>query len=123
MNSRIITLSSSSYKTLLSCSFFRVFIIFNFFISFSTPLYLTFQPHLIYLLPLMASSQLTASSISTRSVASFEGLRPSSVHFHSARHVRIGNPARRSFKALIVKAATVVAPKVYFHSFVLILLL
>lgn len=59
----------------------------------------------------MASSQLTASSISTRSVASFEGLRPSSVQFHSARHVRIGNPARRSFKALIVKAATVVAPK------------
>jgi len=70
----------------------------------------------------MASSQLTASSISTRSVASFEGLRPSSVQFHSARHVRIGNPARRSFKALIVKATTVVAPKVYFHSFFVLIL-
>jgi chaperonin GroES len=60
----------------------------------------------------MASSQLTASSISTRNVvASFEGLRP--VQFHCPRHVTIGNPARRSFKGLVVKAATAVAPKVF----------
>jgi chaperonin GroES len=60
----------------------------------------------------MASSQLTASSISTRNVvASFEGLRP--VQFHCHRHVTIGNPARRSFKGLVVKAATAVAPKVF----------
>ncbi|XP_004488111.1 20 kDa chaperonin, chloroplastic-like [Cicer arietinum] len=59
----------------------------------------------------MATSQLTASLISTRNVSSFQGLRPSGVQFHFARNVRIANPARSSFKALIVKAATVVAPK------------
>ncbi|KAL5069581.1 hypothetical protein RYX36_020468, partial [Vicia faba] len=59
----------------------------------------------------MASSQLTASSISTRNVASFQGLRPSEVQFHGAQNVRIGNPARRSFKGVVVKAATVVASK------------
>ncbi|XP_058761323.1 20 kDa chaperonin, chloroplastic-like [Vicia villosa] len=59
----------------------------------------------------MASSQLTASSISTRNVASFQGLRPSGVQFHGASNVRIGNPARRSFKGVVVKAANVVAPK------------
>ncbi|KAL5069582.1 hypothetical protein RYX36_020469 [Vicia faba] len=59
----------------------------------------------------MASSHLTASSISTRNVASFQGLRPSEVQFHGARNVRIGNSARRSFKGVVVKAATVVAPK------------
>ncbi|KAJ1439954.1 GroES-like superfamily [Sesbania bispinosa] len=56
----------------------------------------------------MATSQLTASSISTRNLASFEGLRPSALHFPS---VRIGNPSRTSFRGLVVKAATVVAPK------------
>ncbi len=59
----------------------------------------------------MATTQLTASSISARNVASFEGLRPSAVQFPFVGHVRIGNLAQRSFKGLVVKAATVVAPK------------
>nr|AFK40252.1 unknown [Lotus japonicus] len=57
----------------------------------------------------MATTQLTASSISTRNVASFEGLRP--IQFPCAGLVRIANPTRRSFRGLLVKAATVVAPK------------
>ncbi|KAL2971031.1 hypothetical protein AAZX31_15G171600 [Glycine max] len=59
----------------------------------------------------MASAQLTAiaSSIST---ASFEGLRPSAVQFASTGRIRIGNLSQRSFRGLVVKAATVVAPKV-----------
>jgi len=58
----------------------------------------------------MASAQLTAiaSSIST---ASFEGLRPSAVQFASTGRIRIGNLSQRSFRGLVVKAATVVAPK------------
>nr|AFK39407.1 unknown [Lotus japonicus] len=59
----------------------------------------------------MATTQLTASSISTRNVASFEGLRP--IQFPCAGLVRIANPTRRSFRGLLVKAATVVAPKVF----------
>ncbi|KAL2327304.1 hypothetical protein Fmac_020731 [Flemingia macrophylla] len=60
--------------------------------------------------PSMATSQLTAiaSSIST---ASFEGLRPNALHFPSAGRVRIGNASQRPFRGLVVKAATVVAPK------------
>ncbi|KAL9314601.1 hypothetical protein ACSQ67_020053 [Phaseolus vulgaris] len=55
----------------------------------------------------MASAQLTAiaSSVST---TSFERLRPSA--FQMGR-VRIGNLPQRSFRGLVVKAATVVAPK------------
>ncbi|KAJ1418788.1 GroES-like superfamily [Sesbania bispinosa] len=56
----------------------------------------------------MATSQLTASSISTRNLPSFEGFRPSALQFPS---VRIGTLTRRSFPSLVVKAATVVAPK------------
>lgn len=59
----------------------------------------------------MATTQLTASSISARNVASFEGLRPSAVQFPFVGHVRIANLTQRSFKGLVVKAATVVAPK------------
>jgi len=57
----------------------------------------------------MASAQLTAiaSSVST---TSFERLRPST--FQMGR-VRIGNLPQRSFRGLVVKAATVVAPKVF----------
>ncbi|XP_020205512.1 20 kDa chaperonin, chloroplastic [Cajanus cajan] len=58
----------------------------------------------------MATAQLTAlaSSVST---PSFEALRPSLLHFPSARRVTIGNLSRKPFRPLVVKAATVVAPK------------
>lgn len=58
----------------------------------------------------MATAQLTASSIKVpaRSLTSFDGLRPSSVKFASVG----GAPSQRSFRRLVVKAATVVAPKV-----------
>lgn len=57
----------------------------------------------------MATAQLTASSIKVpaRSLTSFEGLRRSSVKFASVG----GAPSQRSFCRLVVKAATVVAPK------------
>lgn len=61
----------------------------------------------------MASAQLTASSISGRSLPSFEGIRLCSVKLGSAGHVRFGGINQRSFKGLVVKAATVVAPKVF----------
>ncbi|KAL6226827.1 hypothetical protein ACLB2K_000787 [Fragaria x ananassa] len=54
----------------------------------------------------MATAQLTASSISARSLASFEGLRPSNTKFASVSLVSC-----RSFRGLVVKAATTVAPK------------
>lgn len=62
----------------------------------------------------MATAQLTASSISVsvRSLASFEGLRPSTVKFASFGTLKAGGAPQRSFRGLVVKAATVVAPKV-----------
>jgi hypothetical protein len=63
----------------------------------------------------MATAQLTASSISTRSLASFQGLRPlEAVKFGaSVGHLRVGaGLSQRSFNGLVVKAATVVTPKV-----------
>lgn len=59
----------------------------------------------------MATAQLTASSFSTMNLPSFESLRPSMVHGSAIRHVRIGGLTQRSFRGLVVKAATVVAPK------------
>ncbi|OIV97343.1 hypothetical protein TanjilG_07095 [Lupinus angustifolius] len=59
----------------------------------------------------MATTQITASSISARNMALFEGLRPSAVQFPCVGHVKIGNLTQRSYKGMIVKAATVVAPK------------
>ncbi|KAK9275457.1 hypothetical protein L1049_022724 [Liquidambar formosana] len=59
----------------------------------------------------MATAQLTASSISTRSLPSFEGLRPSTVRIASVGVLRPGGVNMRSFRGLVVKAATVVAPK------------
>ncbi|KAJ6749236.1 10 KDA HEAT SHOCK PROTEIN [Salix purpurea] len=64
----------------------------------------------------MATAQLTAFSISVsaRKLSSFEGLRPSNVKFASSFKplVGVGLPlSRRSFQGLVVKAATVVAPK------------
>ncbi|CAK8563953.1 unnamed protein product [Lathyrus sativus] len=58
----------------------------------------------------MATTQLTASSISTRNFSSFEGLRTSSIQFRS-KNVRIGISTQRLFPSMVVKAATVVAPK------------
>lgn len=59
----------------------------------------------------MATTQLTASSMSTRNFSSFEGLRTSLIQFRS-KNARIGTPTQRLFPSLVVKAATVVAPKV-----------
>lgn len=59
----------------------------------------------------MASTQLTASSISGNGFASFEGLRSTcivkTVSFAPLKHNN-----SRSFSRLVVKAATTVAPKV-----------
>ncbi|KAK2645078.1 hypothetical protein Ddye_020273 [Dipteronia dyeriana] len=57
----------------------------------------------------MATSQLTASSVSVpaRGFSSFEGLRTSNVKFASVG----GGFSQRSFRGLVVKAATAVAPK------------
>lgn len=60
----------------------------------------------------MATSQLTASSISARSLPSFEGLRPSPIKFASTGHVSLVNLNQQSFRSLVVKAATLVASKV-----------
>lgn len=59
----------------------------------------------------MATTHLTASSISASSLRSFEGLRPSTVKISSVGALRPGSLAQRSFRGLVVKAATVVAPK------------
>ncbi|GLT70564.1 hypothetical protein SLA2020_426360 [Shorea laevis] len=62
----------------------------------------------------MATAQLTASSISTRNLATFQGLRPlEAVKFGaSVGHLRVGaGLSQRSFNSLVVKAATVVTPK------------
>lgn len=75
----------------------------------------------------MATAQLSASSVtvSARSVASFEGLRPQTVKFASVGTLKAGALNQRSFRSLVVKAATVVAPKVniallfYLNSFCL----
>ncbi|GAV76244.1 Cpn10 domain-containing protein [Cephalotus follicularis] len=62
----------------------------------------------------MAVSQLTTSSVavSARSIASFEGLRPSTVKFASFGCLKNGSISQRSNRAaFVVKAATTVAPK------------
>ncbi|KAF5458700.1 hypothetical protein F2P56_022714 [Juglans regia] len=62
----------------------------------------------------MATAQLTVSSISTRNLASFQGLRPTEAAKFgpSVGHLTVGRGlSQRSFKGLVVKAATVVAPK------------
>jgi len=60
----------------------------------------------------MAATQLTASSVSARSfLPSFEGLKPSNVRVSSFAPLRNGGLSHRSFRSLVVKAATVVTPK------------
>lgn len=59
----------------------------------------------------MASGQLTAPAFSARLVPSFDGLKPSTVKFAFVGPFKGGSLAQRSFRGLIVRAATVVAPK------------
>ncbi|XP_065849145.1 20 kDa chaperonin, chloroplastic [Euphorbia lathyris] len=61
----------------------------------------------------MAAAQLTASSVSVsaRNFSAFEGLRPSSVKFPSIGTMNAAGVSHRSFRGLVVKAATLVAPK------------
>ncbi|KAG6771974.1 hypothetical protein POTOM_023369 [Populus tomentosa] len=61
----------------------------------------------------MATAQLTASSISVsaRTLSSFEGLRASNVKFASFKPAGGFALSQRPFRCLVVKAATVVAPK------------
>ncbi|BAT76903.1 20 kDa chaperonin, chloroplastic-like [Vigna umbellata] len=56
----------------------------------------------------MATSQVTAS---LRNLSTFERIQPSTLRFPSVGHVRIGTLRQNSFPSLVVKAATVVAPK------------
>lgn len=68
----------------------------------------------------MATTQLTASSVSARNLLpSFEGLKSSNVRVSSFAPLRQGGLSRRSFRGLVVKAATVgtvVTPKVLYPS-------
>ncbi|CAK9159236.1 unnamed protein product [Ilex paraguariensis] len=60
----------------------------------------------------MATVQLNASAISAKTLPSFQGLRPSTVRVFSVAPLRkSGGLTQRSFRGLVVKAATVVAPK------------
>ncbi|KAF5743029.1 20 kDa chaperonin chloroplastic [Tripterygium wilfordii] len=61
----------------------------------------------------MATAQLTGSSISVsaRNLTSFEGLRPATAKFASFGALKAGALSQRSLRGLVVKAATVVAPK------------
>ena len=66
----------------------------------------------------MAAAQLTGSLISAKNLPSFNGLRPSAVKFSpSIAHMIVGGRANRSYTGLVVRAATVVAPKVSQHPF------
>ncbi|XP_022842522.1 20 kDa chaperonin, chloroplastic [Olea europaea var. sylvestris] len=59
----------------------------------------------------MAATQLTASTVSVKGFASFEGLRQNSVKISSFSPLKQNGLSLRSFRGLTVKAATVVAPK------------
>ncbi|XP_057545576.1 20 kDa chaperonin, chloroplastic-like [Amaranthus tricolor] len=58
----------------------------------------------------MAAAQITAATVSSRSVPTFEGLRSSSVKIAAFVPLRQGLN-QRVFRPVVVKAATVVAPK------------
>lgn len=58
----------------------------------------------------MATSQVTAS---LRNLSTFERFQTSTLRFPSVGHVRIATLRQNSFPSLVVKAATVVAPKVF----------
>lgn len=61
----------------------------------------------------MATAQLTASTISAKGFVSFEGLRASSSTVKASTFAPLGQNglSTRSFRGLVVKAATVVTPK------------
>ncbi|CAA3004078.1 20 kDa chaperonin, chloroplastic-like [Olea europaea subsp. europaea] len=59
----------------------------------------------------MAATQLTASTVSVKGFASFEGLRQNSVKISPFSPLKQNGLSLRSFRGLTVKAATVVAPK------------
>ncbi|KAK4797498.1 hypothetical protein SAY86_029824 [Trapa natans] len=59
----------------------------------------------------MATTQLTVPAISARNLPSFDGLKPSAVKHVSMGSLKSGCVLKRSFRGLVVKAATVVAPK------------
>ncbi|KAA8523353.1 hypothetical protein F0562_009776 [Nyssa sinensis] len=59
----------------------------------------------------MATVQLTAASISGKTLPSFDGLRPSTVRVSSVAPLKQVGLTLRAFRGLTVKAATVVAPK------------
>ncbi|CAO2841664.1 unnamed protein product [Amaranthus hypochondriacus] len=58
----------------------------------------------------MAAAQLTSATVSSRNLPTFEGLRPSSVKINAFVSLRQGLN-QKSFRPLVVRAATVVAPK------------
>lgn len=86
------------------------------FFVFPFILYVLFYIYLTMVLLLgtgMATSQLTAPSISARIMPSFEGFKPSTVKFTSVDPSKAAAWSRKSLRGLVVRAATVVAPKVY----------
>ncbi|GAB4853674.1 20 kDa chaperonin, chloroplastic [Ancistrocladus abbreviatus] len=58
----------------------------------------------------MSSAQLTASTVLSRTLPTFDGLRPSTLKIASFVPLKLGLP-QRSFRPLVVKSATLVAPK------------
>ncbi|RVX05453.1 20 kDa chaperonin, chloroplastic [Vitis vinifera] len=63
-------------------------------------------------LTMLLQEMATAPTISTRSLPSFEGLRPSTVRISSmGLPLKAGGLTQRSFRSLVVRAATVVTPK------------
>ncbi|XP_047310828.1 20 kDa chaperonin, chloroplastic-like [Impatiens glandulifera] len=59
----------------------------------------------------MATVQFSASSVSSKNLPSFEGLRPSAIRTSIYSPLRQGNLSLRSFRGLVVTAATTVTPK------------
>ena len=68
----------------------------------------------------MAAAQLTTATVSGRCLPLFEGLKPSTVKIAGFVPLRQGL-SQRSFRPLVVKAATVVAPKVPSESLLILL--
>ena len=74
-------------------------------------------------LTMLLQEMATAPTITTRSLPSFEGLRPSTVRISSmGLPLKAGGLTQRSFRSLVVRAATVVTPKVSHHFSLLLLL-
>ncbi|RVW43979.1 20 kDa chaperonin, chloroplastic [Vitis vinifera] len=80
---------------------------------FYSPLPASFRnPVFLYLSNHSVREMATAPTITTRSLPSFEGLRPSTVRISSmGLPLKAGGLTQRSFRSLVVRAATVVTPK------------